>query len=538
MSLETTGICTQLRANTPRMSPCQKAPESDRVGVMKQDRRRFLKGGLMAPMAATPILAKELNGNSNGVVMENSREGHDDWQLTRVRLDERGGDRASDIEGYASKQSVKSGEKIDLFISVRTPGNCAIEIFRTGYYGGKGARLMERIDKVPCETQPVPESTRGDRHLHECRWNPTHTLTIPDDWQSGVYLARLTTEADANGGYWQSYIVFIVKDDRRADVCLQCSDNTWQAYNGWPKNFSVYTHPKGNQGPWADVSFDRPYAKYSQIYENPQSIGSGEWLCFEFPMAYWLEKEGYDVTYCSNSDMIDPEYARPDRFKAFVSNGHDEYWDQRAYDNVVKMRDAGTNLLFFSGNSVCWVTPMTPSADGRDNRIMFRGGPYGGDYRYAEARERDEGPFPHRGPDEGYLMGARNVDPVNGGGDWICEKPDHWMFEGTGMKKGDRIPGLIGWEYHGDPPEDIEGLEVVGAGTALQGGVNPQQWAATIYPGPEGNFVFNASTIFWCQGLSSPPGHMLPWSHWSRPHGPDERVQRITKNLMDRAVSS
>jgi hypothetical protein len=179
---------------------------------------------------------------------------------------------------------------------------------------------------------------------------------------------------------------------------------------------------------------------------------------------------------------------------------------------------------------------MTPSTDGRENRIMFRGGPYGGDYKYAVARERDEGPFPHRGPDEGYLMGSRNVDPVNGGGDWICTKPDHWIFEGTGMKEGEAVPGLIGWEYHGDPPEDIDGLEVVAAGTALQGGVNPQQWTATIYPGPKDNFVFNASTIFWCQGLSSPPGHMLPWSHWSRPHGPDERVQRITKNLLDRAV--
>ena len=195
--------------------------------------------------------------------------------------------------------------------------------------------------------------------------------------------------------------------------------------------------------------------------------------------------------------------------------------------------------MFFSGNAVCWVTPMTPSTDGKNpNRIIFRGGPYGGDYKYATARERDEGPFPHRGPDEGYLMGSRNVDPVNGGGDWVCEKPDHWIFKGTGMKKGDRIPGLIGWEYHGDPPKDIPGLEIVGGGTALQGGVNPQQWTATIYPGPKGNFVFNASTIFWCQGLSSPPGHMLPWSHWSRPHGPDARVQRITKNLIDRAVAA
>jgi hypothetical protein len=116
--------------------------------------------------------------------------------------------------------------------------------------------------------------------------------------------------------------------------------------------------------------------------------------------------------------------------------------------------------------------------------------------------------------------------------------PDHWIFKGTGMKKGDGIPGLIGWEFHGDPPADIKGLEVVARGTAFHGGHTPQEWTATIYPGPKGNFVFNASTIFWCQGLSSPPGHMLPWSHWSRPHGPDERVQKITSNLLRRAIAN
>jgi hypothetical protein len=132
-------------------------------------------------------------------------------------------------------------------------------------------------------------------------------------------------------------------------------------------------------------------------------------------------------------------------------------------------------------------------------------------------------------------MGARNIIPVNGGGDWICAKPEHWIFAGTGMKRGDSVPGLIGWEYHGDPPADLKGLEVVAEGTASQGGVRPQHWTATFYPGPKGNYVFNASTIFWAQGMSSPPGHALPWSHWSRPHGPDERVQRITQNLLDRA---
>lgn len=504
-----------------------------------QARRNLLKGAVatsLASLAGSLSLgeAADAKADPDLIKRENQKEGSSDWQLTRIQLDKRDGFRSPKIEGYCSRQSVAAGEPIDIMVSTRPAQEFKIEIFRTGYYDGRGARLMKTLGPFQGKPQPVPQP--GHKNLHECHWDAAVTLTIPDDWPSGVYLGRLSTLKDKTGyGYWQSYVVFIVKDDRPADILFQCSDNTWQAYNKWPSNYSVYTHPKGTQGPWADVSFDRPYAKYAQIYENPQSVGSGEWLCFEFPFAYWLEKHGYDVTYCSNSDMLTPEHGL--KCKSFLSVGHDEYWDIRHYESVVKMRDAGVNLLFFSGNSVCWVTPMTASSDGRPNRIMFRGGPYGGTYKYAEARERDNGPFPHRGPDEGYLMGSRNVDPVNGGGDWVCELPEHWIFENTGMKKGDSIPGLIGWEYHGDPPDDIPGLEVVAKGTALQGGVNPQQWTATIYPGPKNNFVFNASTIFWCQDLSSPPGHMLPWSHWSRPHGPDERVQQITHNIMRRATS-
>lgn len=466
---------------------------------------------------------------------ENAKPGSTDWQLTRVKLDSPTGCRSSVIEGYCSKQSVKAGESIDILVSTNPPSPFRIEIFRTGYYGGRGARLMTTLGPFEGTAQPTPAP--GEKNLHECRWKATTSLKIPADWVSGVYLGRLTTiPKDDQTPYWQSYVVFLVTDDRPADVLLQVSDNTWHAYNPWPSNYSIYTHPKGNQGPWADVSFDRPYGRYAQynsVVNDPLSVGAGEWLSFEFPLAYFLEQHGYDVTYCSNSDMVNPE--RGLRCKSFLSVGHDEYWDLRQYESAVKMRDAGVNLIFLSGNSVCWVTPFRESWDGRPNRIIFRGGPYGGDYKYAVGREKDHGPFPHRGPDEGFLMGARNIEPVNGGGDWTAVKPEHWIFKETGMKQGDRIPGLIGWEYHGDPPA-IPGLEIVGAGTAFQGGVNPQQWQATIYPGPKGNFVFQGSTIFWAQGLSHPPGHTLPWSHWSRPHGPDERVQQMTHNLLRRAI--
>jgi hypothetical protein len=480
--------------------------------------------------AAQPVAAQP-----NLIRRENAREGATDWQLTRVRVDGSNGFRSAAIEGYCSRQSVEAGEKLQIMVSTEPAARFKLEIFRTGYYAGRGARLMATLGPFQGKPQPVPAP--GEKALHECRWEPATELSIPADWPSGVYLGRLTTlPAKEEEPYWQSYVIFVVRDRRPADILFQCSDNTWQAYNRWPSNYSLYTHPKGGQGPWADVSFDRPYGRQSQfmgIVNDPLSVGSGEFLSFEQPLAYWLEQQGYDVTYCSNSDMISPDHGLA--CKSFISVGHDEYWDIRQYQSAVAMRDAGVNLLFLSGNAVCWVTPFRASSDGRPNRIIFRGGPYGASYRYAEDRQKQLGPFPERGPDEGYLMGSRNIDPVNGGGDWICAKPEHWIFAGTGMKRGDHIPGLIGWEYHGDPPSDLAGLEVVAEGTAWQGGTNPQHWTATIYPGPKGNFVFNASTIFWCQALSTPPGHTLPWSHWSRPHGPDPRVQQIMHNLLRRA---
>ena len=58
--------------------------------------------------------------------------------LTRVRPD-KDGFRSPWIEGYCSKQSVQAGETIDIMVSTDPPRRFSIEIFRMGYYGGRGA---------------------------------------------------------------------------------------------------------------------------------------------------------------------------------------------------------------------------------------------------------------------------------------------------------------------------------------------------------------------------------------------------------------
>jgi hypothetical protein len=57
-------------------------------------------------------------------------------------------------------------------------------------------------------------------------------------------------------------------------------------------------------GPTGWVSFDRPYGQFCQdhLVDRPNSVGSGEFLLWEFPLTYWMEQQGYDVSYQSGVD--------------------------------------------------------------------------------------------------------------------------------------------------------------------------------------------------------------------------------------------
>ena len=130
------------------------------------------------------------------------------------------------------------------------------------------------------------------------------------------------------------------------------------------------------------------------------------------------------------------------------------------------------------------------------------------------------------------MIGARNAFPYCGVQDWICTDEKHWIYAGTGMKHGDAIPGIVGWEWMGSPA-DIPGLSVVAEG-AMKYGKDEGTYTATVYPGPKNNWVFYAASIWWADGLSTPPGYKTPIALDSSPPGPDQRVQQITANLLNR----
>jgi hypothetical protein len=489
--------------------------------------RRAAIAGVASALAASRLpasAAPQATPNSQPIKIENAKEGTRDWMLTNTRIDPATKYRCPWIEGYASHASIKAGETLQLKISTEPAAKVSVDVYRLGHYGGSGGRHVASFGPIACKTQPTPKP--GEHRLMDCNWDTSLELPIGNDWVSGVYVAKLTEDRER----LQSYIIFVVCDDRKADLVFQCSDHTWQAYNRWPSQFSLYDDGK-NTWHWGDaarVSFNRPYGKYCQILDAPLSIGSGEFFLWEFPFAFWLEKEGYDVTYVSNTDTHrDARTAK--RGKGFLSVGHDEYWTIEMFRNVQSAIHEGTNVGFFSGNAVCG--KISWDEINRSFRRVGVFGPPGGTREFSSMSS-----LAHERPYANELIGAHSTGPVTGGADWICSLPEHWLYANTGMKLGDAIPGVIGWEYHGDPAP-IPGLQILATGPTQSGPgqLNGGTYTATVYPGPKNNFVFNAATCWWSDGLSAPPGYQTPQVYIS-PRGVDSRVQQITHNVLRRMV--
>jgi hypothetical protein len=493
-------------------------------------RRDLLKGAaatglasLLSPLAHGFAVAPR---QSDLIRAENEKPGTTSWQLDSVRIDPKSRYRSPGIEGYCSRTSVSPGEPLAIMVSANPASSFTIDIYRLGYYGGKGGRLVRKLGPFAGKTQPDPPI--GPERVRECTWEPAVELSIPADWPSGVYVGKLTAERDN----LQSYVIFIVRDDRACDFLFQCADSTWAAYNRWPDQFALYDDGRDEWyiGPETRVSWDRPYAKYCQVIDNPLFTGSGSFMLWEFPLAYWMEKNGYDVSYISTVDTH--ANAAGSAREELSSVGHDEYWSIEMYQNVKAAIAAGVSAAFLSGDT-CWgMVPFLPSSAGSPHRVISRVGQFGPLDPDAVKTYPELAKFKEFGPTEADLIGARNVYPYSGGADWICSAENHWLFADTGMKNGDGIPGLVGFEWMGEPA-NIPGLEVIARGPVTNSGVT-RDYTATIYPGPKNNLVFNAATIWFCDALSAPPGYKSPSAHGAFPKGPDPRVQKIMGNLFER----
>jgi hypothetical protein len=446
---------------------------------------------------------------ANPVTDENAKAGTDRWLLRNAP--------SQDIVGYASVTSATHGARVRLFVSSDDP-TFTVEIFRMGWYAGMGGRRMTDAVEVTggVQAMPAPDPQTG---MIRCNWRESYSFEIPNDWLSGVYLGKLTGKPSGK----QNYVMFVVRDTRRADLLFQSAVTTYQAYNNWGGK-SLY--PSNSTGERAKkVSFDRPYAN---------GVGAGGFLLqWEYQMVRFLEREGYDVTYSTNIDT----HAHPEtlhRVKAFLSVGHDEYWSWEMRENVERARNAGTHLAFFSANTCYWQIRFE---DDLRTMVSHKETALATDPLAADGNPQNDHlittlwrSVPVSRPEEELIGVMYIASPVDG--DIVIDNPSHWVFANTNLERGDKLVGLLGYEVDaitgaGAPPNRERLAHSPFVTDDNESGFSDM----TLYTMPNGVLVFATGSIQWSWGLDS-------YGPSSRGNRVSAAAQQITRNVLDRMIAT
>src|ERR1700730_15553059 len=466
----------------------------------------------------------------NAIVTENQLPGTpgSQWDLS--------GPGSTTLEGFTTDISVNHGSTIFFKIQAAT-NNWRIDIYRLGYYQGNGARLITTINKTSAQNQPAPVKNSTTGEVDAGNWAVTASWAVPASAVSGVLIAPLL---DQNNTSNENHIPFIVRaDESTSDILVQTADTTWHAYNGWGgANLYGGNGPGGDSAPGRayKVSYNRPVGTRDGVglYAGPQDFVFGA----EFAAIFWLEQNGYDVSYIAGVDTARfPSLLRQHRI--FTSTGHDEYWDTTARANVESARAAGLNLIFTSGNEVYWKTRWEPSIDGSAT-------PYRTLVCYKESRHNapldpmDASPnwnWTGTWRDPRFSPHANGDKPENNLTGTMFEV-DSWRSDSiqipysmSGLRFWRNTPNvstaasgapttltqnILGYEWDASPDNDFAppGLIYLSSTTldvntflldyGSTTGNNTATHNLTLYKDPaSGALVFGAGTVYWSWGLSA-----------------------------------
>ena len=291
------------------------------------------------------------------------------------------------IEGYANRVSVGAQETITFYVhvpggTVASPRPYSVEYRRFG--PSNGTASAPTLVSSASLTNGVARSYPADAGTSGAGWETPpspgvtsrFSLVVPNTWQSGIYVARLTdTQAAAPRPTFD--ITFVVRAGPTGSqpIALIASTNTWQAYNFWPggaNSRSFYfadCSPLFTVNPVNSVSSLRPNPYAQIVSANQVCPGDATGLPFfrtghlamgEVAIARWLElarpligNRGYSVL--SDSDL-GTNASILSGFQTVVLSTHSEYWTRQMYDSIKQFLDRGGNLVVLSGNTAySWV---------------------------------------------------------------------------------------------------------------------------------------------------------------------------------------
>lgn len=450
-----------------------------------------------------------INPTSKIIIDENAQTGTDGWKIPV-------NDEASiQIQAYADTTSVWPGQTLTFYVSTLNQGTVySLDIYRLGWYGSLGGRLMFSMPKQIGAAQGYYNanshqlvncsSCYSDKQtgLVEANWHPSIILRVPADWVTGVYLAKFT---DVQG--METSVPFDVRGDTDSLYVAVTSDTTYAAYNDWG-GYSLYDFNSleiNGVGRGVKVSFDRPYSP---------GYGSAYVLNFEADAIHWLERQGYDISYMSSVDLHqDPNQLLQHR--AYLSLGHDEYWTKEMRDGVEHARNLGVGLAFLGANASYWQMRFEPDSAGVPDRTIVcykvetqhhdlaRDPLYGKDNTRVTSLWRD----PVLTRPENALIGIMYSEFTSRqrGFPWQLDAmAKSLLLNGTGLQAGQQYGcGLVGYEWdrvfnNGTSPV---GLQVLGASHTIDDNNNKDISNTTYYIAQSGAMVFATGSTYWTTAL-------------------------------------
>lgn len=317
------------------------------------------------------------------------------------------------VAGFARQISVDVGDTVQFSV---TGGAVDIDIYRLGYYGGDGWRLVDSITNTPT-TQPAPTSIANSNGAVTCtNWSVTASWAVPAGATSGMYVALIRSVApQAPNAFWAP---FVVRDDAAtADIIYKTSDTTWAAaynYYGGPAAPLGGKNLYGQNTAIGDITQRAHAVSYHRPIITRQTGQQTYFQACEVPLIRWLERQGFTIKYVTSLDL-DQTPGLLDSGTIFLSSGHDEYWTTPMRDAVEDYRDAGGRSVFMSGNEVFW----------RSRFEIVSGEP-----RMWCYKDTMPGPGAH--------VAGQALDPVTWTGTWkdtrwANNKPE-WLLTGTDFR--------------------------------------------------------------------------------------------------------
>jgi hypothetical protein len=416
---------------------------------------------------------------ANPIQQENSRPGTTGWEIPATA--------GTVITGYASETSVAPGQSFHLHVAAPPGSHYRVLVYRLGWYQGIGGRLIMCLPGCRSShaaiAQPQPTTPDSVTGLFRAPWSVTDRVDIAPDAVSGYYEAKLEIVSGAHAGDVGN-VPLIVRQSPAAPasaVLVQVPVNTWEAYNRWGGK-SLYQFNTDHHA--LEVSFDRPFDQ--QVFHDMATE-------LELPWVRFMECNGVDVSYQTDVDT-DNDPGSLLRHRLVFAIGHDEYWTQRMRDAFDRALALSTNLMFGS-NSADW--RMRYAAVGR-TVVEWR------DPSIDPVHDKrlDNGFFSTFGEPECKLMGVehlwaaqRDLTAPPTSYTVVGPRSDPWLAA-AGLKPGDVIPGVVGYEWDSMIPGCFTGQVVPLMTTHLPGSDGVTHTADMIRAtAPSGGSVFAMGTM-------------------------------------------